>query len=68
MKGGLWLALWFLASGSDAASAQTASTPPTPAEPAPVLGTHPIRLELGGYFHHVDRGLGNWRGLEAQLR
>ncbi len=67
MKGGLCFVLWFLVAGSDAGSAQTASTPQTPAQPPPVLGTHPIRLELGGYVHHVDRGFGNWRGLEAQL-
>jgi len=35
--------------------------------PAPATGMLPTRLEFGGYYSWVDRGYGDWRGLNAEV-
>lgn len=58
------LILWIAFTGTCLAQQPPTQPPPTPGPPSEVL---PFRLELGGYTNQVDRGYGNWRGLEAQL-
>ncbi len=40
----------------------TAQTPAPPAD-----GVLPVRVELGGYYSWVDRGFGDWKGMNASL-
>jgi YaiO family outer membrane protein len=38
-----------------------------PAGTAPFASMLPTRVEFGGYYSWVDRGFGDWRGLNAEL-
>jgi YaiO family outer membrane protein len=52
--------------GASRAIAQGGSDPPRPnAQTEP--GMQATRIEFGGYQHWVNQGLGDWRGLNAEL-
>jgi len=65
MKATLVVAAWMGLLG--AAVGQEPSNAPRAAEPA-APGYPPVRLELGAYGSRVDRDLGDWRGVQGQLR
>ncbi len=56
-----------LGAGQQSIAEEDGQTTAQSGPPAAAVGMLPTRVEFGGYQQWVDEGLGNWRGLNAEV-